>query len=392
MLVNDPPVRDPASSGTLDPKTFGGDAMTYYGRWTYKREKAAELGAAGVLVIHEEGPAGYPFSVIQGMGEAFSLVTPDKNMGRAAIEGWISRDAAAGLLSMAGEDFEALKARAATRDFTPVDLGATASIEMSQTIREVESRNVVAKVPGSDPDLRNEYVIYTAHWDHLGIGEPVDGDSIYNGAEDNASGTAALLEMAHAALRMSPRPRRSLLFLAVTAEEQGLLGSEYYARFPLYPLDKTLAEINLDGMNMWGRTRDIVVIGLGMSELDDYLAAAAAEQGRTLVPDAEPEKGFYYRSDHFNFAKVGVPALNKDSGLDYIGKPPDYGREKRAEYNRTSYHAPSDEVRSDWDLSGFGEDAKLLLAVGVRVANADRYPAWKAGSEFKAIRERMLAR
>jgi Zn-dependent M28 family amino/carboxypeptidase len=257
-------------------------------------------------------------------------------------------------------------------------------------MRNVDSQNVVAKITGSDAALRDEFVVYTAHWDHLGVGTPVDGDAIYNGAMDNASGTAALVEMARAVTRLAERPKRTLVFLAVTAEEQGLLGSQYYAQFPLHPLDRTLAAINLDGMNMWGRTRDMVVIGLGMSELDDYLSAAAAEQGRVLVPDAEPEKGFYYRSDHFNFAKVGVPALNKDDGLEYIGKPEGYGREKRDRYTSTDYHAPSDEVKPDWDLSGLAEDARLLLAVGIRVANADAYPQWKPGSEFKAIREKML--
>jgi Zn-dependent M28 family amino/carboxypeptidase len=389
ILVNDPPVT--AAGGQLDPSTFGGNAMTYYGRWTYKYEKAAELGAAGALVIHETGPAGYPFSVVQGMGrERFDLVTPDRNMGRAAIEGWLSLEAATELLKMAGQDFAALKAQAATRDFRPVALGATASITINQRMREVRSQNVIARITGSDPAVQDEYVIYTAHWDHLGVGTPVDGDTIYNVAMDNASGTASLIEMARAVKAMPEAPRRSMLFLAVTAEEQGLLGSQYYAQFPLYPLDKTLAAINLDGMNMWGRTRDMVVIGYGMSELDDYLEDAAAEQSRVLVPDAEPEKGFYYRSDHFNFAKVGVPALYKDDGLEYVGKPEGYGQEKRDQYTSTDYHAPSDEVKPDWDLSGLVEDAKLLLAVGIRVANADAYPQWSDTSEFKAIREKSL--
>jgi len=393
MLVNDPPVAKADAPDGLDPDFFGGKAMTYYGRWTYKYEKAAELGAAGVLVIHEEGPAGYPFSVVQNMGrERFDLVTPDKNMGRASIEGWMSLDAAMELLKMAGQDFAALKAQAATRDFQPVALGATASITIDQKMRTVDSQNVVAKLTGSDPVLRDEYVIYAGHWDHLGVGAAVDGDTIYNGAMDNASGTATLIEMARAVTKLPERPKRSMLFLAVTAEEQGLLGSQYYAQFPLYPLEKTLANINLDGMNMWGETRDIVVIGLGMSDLDDYLASAAAEVGRVLVPDAEPEKGFYYRSDHFNFAKVGVPALNKDDGLEFIGKPEGYGQEKRDQYTTRDYHAPSDEVKEDWDLSGLAADAKLLLAVGVRVANADAYPQWKPGSEFKTARERSLGR
>jgi Zn-dependent M28 family amino/carboxypeptidase len=291
---------------------------------------------------------------------------------------------------MAGQDLDALKKQALTRGFKPVPLGLKASLALGNTLRTIDSRNVVAKLPGSDPALKDEYVVYTSHWDHLGVGAPVEGDKIYNGALDNASGVAALLEIARAFTQVRPAPKRSVLFVMVTAEEQGLLGSQYYAQFPLHPLDRTLAAINLDGMNMWGRTRDMVVIGLGMSELDDYLSAAAAEQGRVLVPDAEPEKGFYYRSDHFNFAKVGVPALDVDDGMEYVGKPPGFGREKKDHFTANDYHSPSDDVKPDWDLSGFGEQAKLFLAVGYRVAQADRFPEWKPGNEFRAIREKSL--
>jgi Zn-dependent M28 family amino/carboxypeptidase len=314
-------------------------------------------------------------------------------MGRAAVQGWLSLDAATRLLRMAGQDYATLKARAATRDFKPVSLGLTASMGFTQTLRTVDSQNVIAKLTGSDPALRDEYVIYTAHWDHLGVGAPRDGDAIYNGAVDNASGTAALLEIGRAMKQIRPAPKRSILFLAVTAEEQGLLGSEFYAQAPLYPLDRTLANLNTDAnLPMWGRTKDVIVIGLGASELDDYLRDAAAEQGRTLRPDAEPEKGFYYRSDHFNFAKVGVPALNINDGLEYVDKPADFGQTKTAEYTANAYHAPGDEVNPAWDLSGFAEQAKLLLAVGYRVANADRYPEWRPGNEFRAIREKSLRR
>ena len=383
VLVNDPPVDD---------KTFGGRAMTYYGRWTYKYEKAAELGAAGVLIVHETGPAGYPFSVVQNNSNGrFDLATPDKNLGRSSIEGWISLDAATALLKMAGQDFQKLKAQAATREFKPVPLGMTASVTMKQEMKSVESANVVAKLSGSDPGLRNEYVVYTAHWDHLGVGTPVKGDAIYNGAADNASGTAMVLEIARAFKAIKAQPKRSVLFLLVTAEEQGLLGSQYYAEFPLYPLNKTLAAINIDGINQWGRTKDLTVIGLGASDLDDYARAAAGEQGRTLVPDAEPEKGFYYRSDHFNFAKKGVPAFDPDSGIDFIGKPANYGKEKRDAYTNNDYHAPSDVVKPDWDLSGAAEDGRLFLTMGYRVANADKFPAWKPGNEFKAIRDKSLS-
>jgi Zn-dependent M28 family amino/carboxypeptidase len=257
-------------------------------------------------------------------------------------------------------------------------------------MRTVESRNVLAKLEGSDPVLKNEYVVYSSHWDHLGVGKPVNGDTIYNGALDNASGVATLLEIARAFTRTEPAPKRSILFLMVTAEEQGLLGSQYYAVTPVYPLETTAANINIDGINQWGRTKDITVIGMGASDLDDYLKDAAAEQGRALRPDPEPEKGFYYRSDHFNFAKEGVPALYTDSGVEYIGKPPEYSQLKRDEYTENDYHAPSDVIKPDWDLSGAVEDARLMLAVGYRVANADRFPEWKPGNEFKAKRDQML--
>ena len=393
VLVNDPAVPDPSNPGKLDPKTFGGDAMTYYGRWTYKFEEGARKGAAGVLIVHEEGPAGYPFSVVQGnLNEKFDLVTPDKNAGRAAIEGWVTLDAARKIFKMAGQDFDALKKQAATREFKPVPLGLTASLGIKNTLRTIDSRNVVAKLEGSDPAHKDEYVVYSAHWDHFGIGTPVKGDKIYNGALDNASGVATVLEIARAFTQVQPAPKRSILFLMVTAEEQGLLGSQYYATNPIYPLDKTLANINVDGVNQWGRTKDLTIIGLGASELDDYIKAAAAEQQRTLRGDPEPEKGFYYRSDHFNFAKQGVPALDPDAGIEFIGKPAEYGKQKRDEYTEHDYHAPSDEVKPDWDLTGAADDAELLFAVGYRVANADKYPEWRAGNEFKAKRDGMMKR
>ena len=396
VLVGDPPVVDAASTATpkpLDKKTFGGDAMTYYGRWTYKYEKAAELGAAGVLIVHETGPAGYPFSVVQGFGgQRFDLITPDKNMGRAAVQGWLSLEAATALMKLAGQDYDKLKAAALSPDFKPVSLGATASMNFTQIQRTVDSRNVIAKITGADPALKNEYVIYSAHWDHLGIGDPVNGDKIYNGAVDNASGSAMTLEIARAFKKVQPQPKRSIVFLWVTAEEQGLLGSGYYASFPLYPLAKTLANINIDEINPWGRTKDLTIVGLGASDLDDYTRDAAAEQGRVLKPDAEPQKGFYYRSDHFNFAKHGVPALDPDDGVDFIGKPDGYGKAKREQWSNVDYHQPSDVVKSDWDLTGAAEDGKVLFAVGYRVANAARFPEWKNGNEFKATRDKMLGR
>jgi Zn-dependent M28 family amino/carboxypeptidase len=291
---------------------------------------------------------------------------------------------------MSGQDFDALKKRAVSKDFKAVPLGVKASMGIRNKLRTINSRNVVAKLEGSDPALKDEYVVYSAHWDHLGIGAPVNGDSIYNGALDNASGVATVLEIARALKQAQPQPKRSFLFLMVTAEEKGLLGSEYYSLNPLYPLAKTAANINIDGINQWGKTKDISVVGLGASDLDDYLREAAREQGRSITPDPEPEKGFYYRSDHFNFAKQGVPALDPDSGVDYIGKSAEWGKAKRDEYTDKDYHAPSDQVKPEWDLSGAVEDAQLLMAVGYRVANAGQCPEWKPGNEFKAKRDAML--
>jgi Zn-dependent M28 family amino/carboxypeptidase len=391
VLVNDPQVPSPSDPSQLDPSLFNGKAMTYYGRWTYKFEEGARRGAAGILIVHETGPAGYPFSVVQGnLGERFDLVTPDKNMGRASIEGWISLDATKKMLSMAGQDFDTLKKQALTRDFRPVPLGLQASVAIRNSLRTIQSRNVLAKLEGSDSQLRDEYVVYTAHWDHLGKGAPVNGDDIYNGALDNASGVSQVLEIARAFMTVEPRPKRSILFLMVGAEEQGLLGSQHYAEQPIYPLAKTLAGINVDGVNQWGRTKDITVIGMGASDLDDYLRDAATTQGRVLRPDPESEKGFYYRSDHFNFAKQGVPALYADTGVDFVGKPAEYSQQKRDEYTNKDYHAPSDVVKPDWDLSGAAEDAQLLFLVGYNVANAAKYPEWKPGNEFKATRDAML--
>ena len=385
MLVNDPPLADTTQ--------FGGTRMTYYGRWTYKYEQGMRHKAAGVLLVHETERAGYPFAVVQGRAsEQFDLVTPDKNMGRSSIEGWITLDQAKALFAMAGQDFDTLKARAATREFKPVPLGMTASVKLVNALRTVDSRNVIAKLDGTDATLKNEYVIYTAHWDHFGIGAKVDGDSIYNGALDNASGVAGLLSIAKAFVAMKTPPRRSILFLSVTAEEQGLLGSQYYAVMPVYPLAKTVANINMDELNAWGPTKDLTVIGLGASQLDDYAAAAAAEQGRTLRGDPEPEKGSYYRSDHFNFAKVGVPAFNPGGGVEYVGKPADFGMKKLEEFTTHDYHKPQDEIKPGWDMSGAVKDLTLYLTMGYRIANAAKLPEWRLGNEFRAIREKSLGR
>src|SRR2546425_4833305 len=322
MLVNDPAVPDPNDPGKLDEKMFKGKAMTYYGRWTYKYEIASEKGAAAAIIVHETGPAGYPYEVVSGSWsrENFDIQKPDKNMSRVAVESWITTDRAKELFTAGGQDFDALKKAAVSKDFKPVALNAKANIEIKNTLREINSSNVIGKVEGSDPALKNEYVIYSAHWDHLGRDPKLPGDQIYNGAIDNASGIATLLEIAEAFTKLATPPKRSILFLAVTAEEKGLLGSKYYATNPLYPLNRTLANINKDGVNQWGRTKDITMVGDDNSTLIDLLHEAAAAQGRVVNPDAEPEKGFYYRSDHFEFAKQGVPALYTDSGTDYIGK------------------------------------------------------------------------
>jgi Zn-dependent M28 family amino/carboxypeptidase len=392
VLVNDPQVPSASDPKVLDPAVFNGNAMTYYGRWTYKYDHAAELGAAGVIIVHETATAGYPFTVVQGFGaERFNLVAPNKNADKALVESWITTDGAREMFKMAGLDYDKEKARAATKAFTPVDMNLSASVKFSQKMRTLESRNVIAKLTGADPQLKDEYVIFSAHWDHFGIGDPVNGDNIYNGAQDNASGTAGIIAIARAMKQVKPAPKRSILFLAVTAEEQGLLGSEYYGKFPLYPLNKTLADINIDDtLSLIGRTSDEIVIGLGASDLDDYLRDAASEFGKTLKPDSEPEKGFYYRSDHFNFAKVGVPALDAGNGDDVIGKPAGWGRQKKDDYTAHIYHSPQDQVTADWDMTGYGEDAKLLFAVGYRVAQADKFPEWKPGNEFKAIRDKSL--
>jgi len=386
VLINDPPVPDE--------KMFGGKAMTYYGRWTYKYEKAAELGAEGCLIVHETGPAGYPWGVVRDSwsGESFNLVAPDKNMHRAAVEGWITHEQAQTLFRAAGLDFEAEKNKAVSADFHPVPLGMKARLDIHNTMRTIQSHNVIAKRTGSDPVLKNQYVIYSAHWDHFGIGPEVDGDKIYHGALDNASGTAALLEIARAFSKseLPNGPKRTILFLSVTAEEQGLLGSEYYAEHPFYPVSRTAADINMDGMDVWGKTRDITEIGKGKSALDEVVAAVAEEQGRIVRDDPEPEKGYYYRSDHFSFAKVGIPAFHPDAGVDFVGKPPGFGIKKRQEFTANDYHKPSDVIKSDWDLSGAVEDCQLYFLVGLRVANAANMPEWKPNAEFKAIRDASL--
>jgi Zn-dependent M28 family amino/carboxypeptidase len=391
VLIGDPPVPDPNDASKLDSKVFGGRGMTYYGRWTYKYEMGAKMGAAGVLIVHETEPAAYPFSVVQGkVTEQFDLIPPDKNMSRCAIEGWIPLDQVKKLFSMDGKDYDTLKKSALSRDFKPVPLGVNASILLHNKIRTIESRNIAGKLEGSDPKLKDEYVIYNSHWDHYGIGPEINGDKIYHGAIDNATGIGGLIEIAKAYTQLPVPPKRSILFLAVTGEEQGLLGSSYYAANPIYPLAKTLAVINMDALNVWGKTNDVTVIGQGNSELDDYASQVAGEQGRVVRPDPTPEKGSYYRSDHFPFAKEGVPALASEGGIDYEGKPAGYGKEVQDRYTNSDYHQPSDSVRPDWDWGGAVQDLQYYWMVGYRVAQAERFPEWRPGTEFKTKREAQL--
>lgn len=382
ILVNDP------GFATQDSTLFTGNAMTYYGRWTYKYEEAARQGAAGAIIIHETAPAGYPWAVVSGSwsGPQFDLVAEDGNMSRVEVEGWVSTPAAQQLFSASGLDYEALKTRAAQPGFEPVPMPLNASVSIRNTIRRSESDNVLGRIEGTTrPD---EVIIYTAHWDHLGTDDLVEGDGIYNGAVDNATGTAALIELAEAFGNEATAPERSILFLAVTAEEQGLLGSAYYARHPVVPTRNTVAAINMDALGPYGRTKDVTVVGYGNSELDDYAVEAAAVQGRDIRPDPSPEKGFFYRSDHFSFAKVGIPALYLDSGVIPVEGPADAIEQRIEEYGANRYHKPADEYDpASWDFAGMVEDIELMYVVGKRLAGEDTFPEWRDGVSFKNTRD-----
>jgi Zn-dependent M28 family amino/carboxypeptidase len=389
MLINDPAIPAAGDTAQLDSTMFKGKAMTYYGRWTYKFEIASEKKAAAVFIIHETGPAGYPYDVVRGSNsrEQFDVILPDADK-RVGVEGWITLDKAKELLTASGQNFDSLKAAARRKEFKPVALNAKANVDVKIGVRQVKSKNVVAKLEGAD--RKDEYIVYTAHWDHLGRDTLAKGDQIYNGALDNASGVSAMLEIAQAFTKLPSPPKRSILFLAVTAEEKGLLGAKYYAEHPLYPLNKTVADVNIDGINQWGKTKDVTVIGLGNTMLEDVLTGVLTADGRVVRPDPEPEKGFYYRSDHFEFAKQGVPALYIEPGIDFVGKPPGYGMQKRTEYTEKDYHTPSDQVKPDWDLAGGVDDARVLFRVGTLVAHEEALPEWKAGTEFKAKRDAMM--
>src|SRR6266403_1334144 len=392
MLINDPPIPDPNDPTKLDEKMFGGQAMTYYGRWVYKYEIAAQKGAAAAIIIHETEPAAYPYSVVKTSWskENFELDEADKNMGAVQVRSWITLDVAKKLLSDAGQDFDALKKSAVNKSFRPVVLKAQLNIDLTQQLRSFKSHNVISGLEGSDPKLKDEYVIYTAHWDHLGRHPELQGDQIFNGAIDNASGVASVIELAGAFSKLNPPPKRSVLFIATTAEEAGLLGAKFYARHPLYPLEKTLADVNIDTINPWGKTHDIEDLSDNNSTLDDLLAAAAQRNGRAMTPNSQPEKGSFYRADHFEFSKLGVPSLYTGGGKNFIGKPADFGQQKKDDYTAHHYHQVSDEVNPEWDLAGAVEDIQLLFEVGYQVANGDKLPEWKPGTEFKAKRDAML--
>ncbi len=392
MLINDPAVMDASDPTRFDDSAFRGRAMTYYGRWTYKYEIASQKGAKAVLIIHDEQPAGYPYEVVEGSWsrENFDIVDAQAIASRVEVEGWLRNDIADKLFKACGQDLSQLQQAAKQRDFRPVPLKARFDCKIANRLRQVQSKNMVAKITGQGP-RSDEFVVYTAHWDHLGRDEKVtQGDGIYNGALDNASGVGGLLEIARAFASKAHRPPRSVLFLATTAEEKGLLGSKYYATHPLVPLERTLADINMDGLNAWGPTKDLIVIGMGQTTLEDSLADIARQMGRELRPDSEPEKGFFYRSDHFEFAKRGVPAIHFDSGDDYLGQSPEYGRERKQAYTTNDYHKPSDEVRDDWDLSGAIQDLRMLFRLGLHVASDAGWPQWKPGSEFESVRLQML--
>ena len=392
MLINDPAIPDPKDPKKFDDKMFKGKAMTYYGRWTYKYEIAAQKGAAAAVIIHETEPAAYPYSVVKTSWakENFELDQPNKNMDAVQVRSWITLDVAKKLLADSGQDFDALKKAAIKKDFRPVALKAKANISIKQTVRSFKSHNVLGKLEGSDPKLKDEWVVYTAHWDHLGRHLDLPGDQIFNGAIDNASGVASVIQLGAAFVKLNPPPKRSVLFMATTAEEAGLLGAKFYAEHPLYPLEKTLADINIDTVNPWGKTRDIEDLSNNNSTLDDMLAAAAKRNGRVMKPNSQPKKGGFYRADHFEFSKLGVPALYIGGGKEVIGKPAEFGQQKKDDYTAHHYHQVSDEVNPEWDLSGAAQDMQLLFEVGYQVANGNKFPEWKSGTEFKAKRDQML--
>ncbi|MEO8019678.1 MAG: M28 family metallopeptidase [Pseudomonadota bacterium] len=383
MLNNDP---------DWDPKLFAGKTRLYYGRWTYKYESAARHGAAGVIIVHTSPSAGYPWQVVQSSwgGEQFEL--PAENEPRLQLRGWATEEAARRLLQAAGQDLDKLTVAARSRAFKPVPLSLRTTIEVENKISRVRTANVAGLLPGSDPELKKEVVIYSAHHDHFGIGDPdATGDKIYNGAEDNAAGCAQVLAIARAMAALPQSPRRSVLMLFVAAEEQGLLGSKYYSLHPTFAPGRIAVDINFDGGDYLGRTRDLTQIGFGKSSLDAISRALLAKQGRTLVPDQFPDRGHFYRSDQFSFAKIGVPALYFDSGTDFIGKPPGWGRKQQEAWEEHTYHQPSDQIDDTWVFDGMIENASVGFYAGWLIAQADAMPTWNPGDEFEATRKKALA-
>ncbi len=384
ILVNDP------GYATQDDAVFNGNSMTYYGRWTYKFEEAARQGAAAALIVHRTAPAAYGWETVRNSwtGPQFNLQPEDGNAGRVAIEGWMTEETSRAVFERADLDFDALYEQAATGTLRPIEMGVELTTSVENELRFSNSKNVVALLPGSEaPD---EYFVYIAHWDHFGTDQAlVDAgeDGIYNGALDNASGTAAMLELAEAYASLPEAPRRSIVFLAVTAEEQGLLGSAHYAADPVFPLTQTVAGLNMDGLSNFGPTRELVVQGYGMSELDMIADAAAAAQGRRIDPDPEPEKGYYFRSDHFELAKLGVPMIYPGNGIDHVERGTEYGLEMNARYTRERYHMVTDEFDDTWDLTGAVDDVVLYYEIGAAVIQSDSWPNWNEGTEFRAIRE-----
>ncbi|MCG2586632.1 M28 family peptidase [Massilia sp. TS11] len=394
MLINDPQVPDPKDPSKLDKNTFGGSAMSYYGRWTYKYEIAAKLGAAGALIVHETKPAAYPWEVVKtgNATEGFMIKHEGDDPNNPTVPGWLHLDAARAMFKAAGLDYDQLKAAASRRDFKPVPLQLTADITVRNTWREFSSNNVIGMIEGSDPKLKDEVVLYSAHWDHFGLDPQLPGPrprQIYHGAQDNASGVAALLELARAYASMPVKPKRSIAFFAPTAEERGLLGAYYYAEHPLFPLAKTRININMDMMNVLGVAKDVEISGYGRSTVDDWVAKVARSQGRKVTP-ANSETGLFFRSDHFALVKRGVPALFIESGTEFEGHPHDYKQRMNEEYKAHIYHKVDDVVHADWDLRGMVKDVELLWQVGYDVAQGKFSPQWKAGSEFKAAHDKLM--
>lgn len=376
-----------------DPELFAGNRRLYYGRWDYKYEQAAKQGAVGALIIHTTPSAGYPYQVVQTSWNGVQFELADRKGPRTEMNGWLTEDAAYKVAKLGGHDLDKLRAAAEERAFQAVPLGITLSLTMKCEVQKNETANVVAKLPGSDPELSKEAVVFMAHHDHIGLAPQRDatGDAIYNGAVDNASGVAALLSVAEACASLKKKPKRSLIFTTVGAEEQGLLGSEYFAANPPIPAGYLAAVINIDGVGILGPTHDLNVIGLGKSSMDDHVGAIAKWQNRTVVPDQFPDRGYYYRSDQFSLARVGVPGVYLHAGVNVRGKPEGWGREKREEWVQTKYHQTSDEYSEDWDLRGAVEDVRLLYYVGMRAASTPQMPAWTPGDEFEAARKKAIA-